>query len=154
MSASSGYDGYWEYPCSSQVNVTLQYGGLAYSISNADMNLGSFTSDSSMCTGAFFEMNLSSASPIDWIVGASFLKNVYSIFRYNPLAIGFAQLSNSAQTVSNGTTVANTTTNNGGTSGTGSGSGGSQSSGALSTAYIGLGAVVFSSIGAIFSTVM
>lgn len=53
-------------------------------------------------------------SPISWIVGATFLKNVYSVFRYNPPAIGFAALSDNAGAVSNGTI---TTTNNGGTSG-------------------------------------
>jgi hypothetical protein len=58
MDASTGYSGYWQYPCSTNVNVTLQYGGLAYAISNADFNLGPFTRDSSMCTGAFFEMDL------------------------------------------------------------------------------------------------
>lgn len=58
MSASSGYQGYWQYPCSTNVSITLQFGGLAYSMSNADMNLGSFTNDNSMCTGAVFEMDL------------------------------------------------------------------------------------------------
>ncbi|WRT69275.1 uncharacterized protein IL334_006259 [Kwoniella shivajii] len=133
LSASSGYDGYYQYPCDTTVNVTLQFGGLSYSISQADMNLGSFTRDTSMCTGAFFEMDLSTTSPIQWIVGASFLKNVYTTFRYNPSAIGFAQLANGVQSVSNGTTSSSTT--GGGTSGsggTGSGSG-SSSSGSLPT---------------------
>jgi len=58
MSASTGYEGYWEYPCSTNVDVSLQYGGLSYAINNADFNLGSFTRDTSMCTGAFFEMDL------------------------------------------------------------------------------------------------
>lgn len=59
MSASSGYAGYYQYPCSQTVNITLQFGGLSYSISDADFNLGAFSQqDTSMCTGAFFEMNL------------------------------------------------------------------------------------------------
>jgi len=58
MSASSGYQGYYEYPCDTTVSVSLQFGGLSYTMSNADMNLGSFTHDKSMCTGAFFEMDL------------------------------------------------------------------------------------------------
>ncbi|WWD06960.1 hypothetical protein V865_005057 [Kwoniella europaea PYCC6329] len=125
LSASSGYDGYYQYPCDTTVNVTIQFGGLSYAISNADMNLGSFTRDSSMCTGAFFEMDLSSQSPIQWIVGASFLKNVYSTFRYNPAAIGFAQLADGVSSVSNGTSQSTT---GGGTSGSG---GQSSSSGGI-----------------------
>ncbi|WWC91004.1 uncharacterized protein L201_005943 [Kwoniella dendrophila CBS 6074] len=137
LSASSGYQGYYEYPCSTNVNVTIQFGGLSYQISNQDMNLGSFTRDQSMCTGAFFAMDLSSQSPIQWIVGASFLKNVYSTFRYNPPAIGFAQLANGVSTISNGTS---SSTTGGGTSGSGgssSGSGsGSSSSSAITTVPI------------------
>lgn len=140
MDASSGYEGYWQYPCSTDVESSLQFGGLSYKLSNADFNLGSFTSDTSMCTGAFYEMDLSSSSPLQWIVGASFLKNVYSAFRYNPSAIGFAALSGSAQSVSNGTSVSGTnattgggTQGSGGTGSSGNGNGTSSSSSAPST---------------------
>ncbi|ODN80068.1 hypothetical protein L198_07878 [Cryptococcus wingfieldii CBS 7118] len=84
--------GLWQYPCSQNVSALFQFGGQQYSMSNTDMNLGPFTSDSSMCTGAFFEMQMSPNSPIQWIVGASFLKNVYTSFRNTPTAIGFAPL--------------------------------------------------------------
>ncbi|ODN83743.1 hypothetical protein L202_01835 [Cryptococcus amylolentus CBS 6039] len=87
-----GGEGLWQYPCSQYVSALFQFGGQQYSMSNTDMNLGPFTSDSSMCTGAFFEMQMSSSSPIQWIVGASFLKNVYTSFRNTPTAIGFAPL--------------------------------------------------------------
>ncbi|RSH80807.1 hypothetical protein EHS25_006976 [Saitozyma podzolica] len=92
MSASTGYSGYYQYPCSTTVSSSLQFGGLSYSISNADFNLGSFTRDPSMCTGAFFQIDLDGSSPIQWVAGASFLTNVYSAFRYNPTAVGFAAL--------------------------------------------------------------
>ncbi|ORX39290.1 aspartic peptidase domain-containing protein [Kockovaella imperatae] len=145
MSQDSGFEGYYQYPCSTTVNVTLQFGGLAYSMSNADFNLGSFTRDSSMCTGAFFEMDLGQNSPVDWIVGASFLKNVYSVFQYDPPAIGFAQLSGSAQSVSNGTSVSGGSTTGGGTSGSnststnGSGSGSTKNSGSAGRGAIATG---------------
>lgn len=58
MSASSGYQGYYMYPCNTRVSVALQFGGLSYTISDADFSLGPFTRDPSMCTGAFFEMDL------------------------------------------------------------------------------------------------
>ena len=110
----------------------MQYGGLSYEISSADMNLGRFSTQSDMCTGAFFQMDMSSQSPISWIVGASFLKNVYSVYRYEPTAIGFAALSGQSSTVSNGT---NTPTTGGGTiNGNGSGSGSSSGAGRGSAA--------------------
>ena len=63
--------------------------------------------------------NRPSGQPVDWIVGASFLKNVYSVFRYNPTAIGFAALADNAQSVSNGTVSGGATTTGGGTGGAG-----------------------------------
>ncbi|WVW79578.1 hypothetical protein I302_101547 [Kwoniella bestiolae CBS 10118] len=148
LSAASGYDGYYQYPCSTTVNVTIQFGGLSYQISNADMNLGSFTRDNSMCTGAFFEMDLSSQSPIQWIVGASFLKNVYSTFRYNPAAIGFAQLADGVSTVSNGTSQSTT---GGGTTGSG---GQSSSSGALPLSSVSTGLVGVMVVGGLLANLI
>jgi len=139
--SSSQYQGLYQFPCRSVPNVTLQYGGLKYSIAAADMSLGSFTRDTSMCTGAFFEMDISSQSPIQWIVGASFLKNVYSVYRYNPPAIGFAQLSGSVNSVSNGTSPATTgggTISGGGSSGTGSSSGSTSGAGRKAGTALGL----------------
>jgi hypothetical protein len=91
----------------------------------------------------------SSRSPIQWIVGASFLKNVYSAYRYNPAAVGFAALASGASTITNGTSTGTTsggTTGNGTASGSGSGSGTGSSSGASATveaawAGLALGAV-------------
>ncbi|EIW65821.1 hypothetical protein TREMEDRAFT_46056 [Tremella mesenterica DSM 1558] len=123
MSAASGYQGYYQYPCSSNINVTLSFGGKNYAMSNADMNLGSFTRDQSMCTGAFFEMDFSSGSPIQWIMGASFLKNVYTSFRYSPAAVGFAALSGNAESVTNGTSGSTTSGGTGGSGGSPSMSG-------------------------------
>ena len=67
-----------------------------------------------MCLGAFFSLEEGSttvegADPNDgpaWIVGDTFLKNVYSIFRYeNPRAVGFARLSDVAKGLSNHTNL-------------------------------------------------
>jgi len=67
-----------------------------------------------MCLGAFFSLEEGSttvegADPNDgpaWIVGDTFLKNVYSIFRYqNPRAVGFAKLSDVAKGMSNRTNL-------------------------------------------------
>jgi hypothetical protein len=144
------YQGLWSFPCDTNLNVSMQYGGLSYQISTADMNLGRFSTASNMCTGAFFQMDMSSQSPISWIVGASFLKNVYSIYRYEPSAIGFAALSGQSDTVSNGT---NTPTTGGGTVG-GNGGSGSSDSGSGRASVAGLAGVALALVGSVIAGVM
>ncbi|KAG1722528.1 aspartic peptidase domain-containing protein [Suillus lakei] len=91
--ATGEYAGYYSFPCSTTVNVELSFGGATWSISPADF---SFTQSSSTeCIGAFFEASTDTGSP-SWIIGDAFLKNVYSVFRYNPPSVGFANLSSIA----------------------------------------------------------
>lgn len=142
------YQGLWAFPCDTDLNVSMQYGGLSYQISTADMNLGRFSTASNMCTGAFFQMDMSSQSPISWIVGASFLKNVYSIYRYEPTAIGFAALSGQSDSVSNGT---NTPTTGGGTVGGNGDSGSTSESGSARTSVAGLASVALALAGSVFA---
>jgi cathepsin D len=65
------------------------------------MNLGRISTGSSTCAGAIFDLTAGSnigeggGNP-NWIVGDTFLKNVYSVFRSQPAAIGFAELSKAA----------------------------------------------------------
>ena len=65
------------------------------------MNLGRVSSGSSLCAGGIFDLTAGSSigqgggNP-SWVVGATFLKNVYSVFRSQPAAVGFAELSNAA----------------------------------------------------------
>lgn len=93
--------GLYVFPCRTQVNVTLNFGGRTWAISSEDMNLGPVTSTGSMCAGAIFDLNMGSNIPVgsgnpSWVVGATFLKNVYSVFRADPPSIGFAELSTTA----------------------------------------------------------
>ncbi|KAG2358827.1 acid protease [Suillus spraguei] len=91
--ATGEWEGYYSFPCSTTVNVELSFGGTNWSISAADF---AFTQTSSTeCIGAFFEADTGSGSP-SWIIGDAFLKNVYSVFRYDPASIGFASLSSVA----------------------------------------------------------
>jgi len=86
-------EGYYTYPCSTTVQVTMAFGGQSWPISPADFeaqDLGGNT-----CMGAFFSLETGSNTP-SWIVGDTFLKNVYSVFRFNPPSVGFAQLSSTA----------------------------------------------------------
>ncbi|KAL5531684.1 hypothetical protein ACEPAG_4561 [Sanghuangporus baumii] len=89
------YEGYYIYPCSESVTVDVAFGGRTWSISPSDFMLAQLSQ--SQCLGAFFELDMGSGSSApSWIVGDTFLKNVYSVFRYNPPSIGFANLSTTA----------------------------------------------------------
>ncbi|OAX43184.1 aspartic peptidase A1 [Rhizopogon vinicolor AM-OR11-026] len=90
--ATGDYEGYYTYPCSTTVNVELSFGGSTWSISPADFAFSQ--TSSTECLGAFFE--ISTGSDITWIIGDTFLKNVYSVFRYDPASVGFANLSSVA----------------------------------------------------------
>ncbi|KAJ8486927.1 hypothetical protein ONZ51_g4529 [Trametes cubensis] len=95
----SSMQGFYAFPCSTDVQVSLAFGGKSWPISSADMNLGRISA--SMCVGGIFDLSLGSdvsgggGNPV-WVVGDTFLKNVYSVFRSNPAAVGFAQLSDAA----------------------------------------------------------
>ncbi|KAL0575800.1 hypothetical protein V5O48_006178 [Marasmius crinis-equi] len=95
-------DGFFSFPCDTQLTVTMSYGGKSWPINPQDMNLGRVSSFSNQCVGGIFDLSRGSniasggGSP-GWVVGATFLKNVYSVFRAsNPPQIGFAELSDAA----------------------------------------------------------
>jgi cathepsin D len=94
------WQGLYAFPCDTDVTVYISFGGTNWAISPLDMNLGtlndtmignaSASSPSQMCAGGIFDIGIGSAPA--WIVGDTFLKNVYSVFRASPAAVGFAQL--------------------------------------------------------------
>jgi len=93
VAQSGDYSGYYTYPCDAAVNITLSFGGSNWPISNADFKLKQTTGG--QCLGALFALNTGSGAP-SWIVGDTFLKNVFSVFRFSPPSVGFAQLSDNA----------------------------------------------------------
>ncbi|KAJ3864215.1 aspartic peptidase domain-containing protein [Lentinula novae-zelandiae] len=106
-STVEGQQGFFSFPCSTSLNTTISFGGTAWPISSADMNLGPVSKDSSDCLGGIFDLSLGSNIPENsgnptWVVGDVFLKNVYTVLRgtasssSDTPAIGFAQLSTSA----------------------------------------------------------
>jgi len=123
-------EGFFSFPCFTSVQVTLSFGGKAWPINVTDMNLGQISRGSSQCLGAIFDLSLAENNPPGpgdptWIVGDTFLKNVYSVFRADPPSIGFAQLSSVAggSGAPSGNGSSTTTTDNGSpTTTTGSGS--------------------------------
>ncbi|GAA6005461.1 hypothetical protein JCM10207_002989 [Rhodosporidiobolus poonsookiae] len=92
--ATGQYAGYWSYPCDVNVSVALTFGDVTYNMSHVDFNLGPFgvdtTTNRSTCLGAFFDLTFGSSSRISWVIGAAFLKNVYSVYRASPPSVGFA----------------------------------------------------------------
>ncbi|KAI6044490.1 aspartic peptidase domain-containing protein [Pisolithus marmoratus] len=90
---TGSWTGYYSYPCTTEVNVAISFGGPSWSVSPADFQLTQISS--TQCIGAFFDLSTGGSAPT-WVVGDTFLKNVYSVFRYNPPAVGFAELSETA----------------------------------------------------------
>lgn len=89
---TGSYSSYYEYPCNTSVDFEITFGGYTIKITDQDFNLGRYSSDETMCTGAVYIQTLSSSSPVQWIVGDAALKNTYTVFRYSPAAVGFADL--------------------------------------------------------------
>ncbi|KAF8552734.1 acid protease [Imleria badia] len=94
QAGTGNWEGYWTYPCNTKVNIAMSFGGPSWSVSPADFQLTQIGSNT--CVGAFFEINTNTSGAPSWIVGDTFLKNVYSVFRYSPPSVGFATLSATA----------------------------------------------------------
>ncbi|KAJ6591613.1 aspartic peptidase domain-containing protein [Mycena vulgaris] len=90
QAGTGNYDGYYLYPCDTSVTVALSFGGKSWAISPTDFELQEIGQGT--CLGAFFTLTTGDSAP-SWIVGDTFLKNVYSVFQYKPAAVGFASLS-------------------------------------------------------------
>lgn len=102
---TGAYQNYYQYPCTTTIDLRITFGGYTIRIGDADFNLGRYSSDDTMCTGAVYIQSLSSSSPVQWIVGDTALKNVYSIYRFDPPAVGFAALPGAASSASGSTTI-------------------------------------------------
>jgi cathepsin D len=93
--------GFWAFPCDTNIQVSMTFGGKSWPINPDDMNLGPVDNQGQFCLGGIFDLSLGSniesgsGNPA-WVVGDTFLKNVYTVFRSNPPSIGFAQLSEAA----------------------------------------------------------
>ena len=58
------------------------------------MNFGALSTGPDTCLGAFFVYGTGrndTGGPI-WVIGTAFLKNVYTVLRSQPTAVGFAEL--------------------------------------------------------------
>lgn len=76
---------YWQIPCNGQSDVQLSFNGKTYTVPTKDW-VGNPTSDSTLCIS-----NIYPGSPVDgFLLGDTFLKNVYSVFDYDQKRIGMS----------------------------------------------------------------
>ncbi|KAF8626441.1 hypothetical protein AX15_004875 [Amanita polypyramis BW_CC] len=85
-------NGLYEFPCNSVPEVSFGWGGREWIVTADNFNLGQTDTGSSMCVGAISGQDLGLGSNV-WLLGDSFLKNVYTVFDTNAKTVGFAQLS-------------------------------------------------------------
>lgn len=71
-------------------------------MNDADFNIGYATEDGVMCYGAIGYIALTAGSAPQYIFGDAFLKNVYSVFRFTPAAVGFATPANPGNVLQSG----------------------------------------------------
>lgn len=92
---TGSWEGFYLYPCATAINLTMNFGGSrSWPVSDDDFLLMHVST--TQCAGGLFEIDTggSAAGAPDWIVGDTFLKNVYSVFRADPASVGFATLAN------------------------------------------------------------
>ena len=95
--------------CDTSVSLAFSFGGPSWSVSSADFQL--YENGDGTCIGAVFVYESSSSEPSgpgtggpfkrassspSWILGDSFLKNTYTVFKADTPSVGFAQLSAAA----------------------------------------------------------
>ena len=71
----------------------MAFGGRTWLINPRDMNLGPVSDGSATCVGGMIYADSWGVDSNSWVVGGPFLKNVYSVFRFQPPSVGFAELS-------------------------------------------------------------
>ncbi|KAI0759837.1 acid protease [Trametes elegans] len=94
ISGSAVYDssqGYYSYPCDSPPTVAFSWGGKKWEISADNFSLGETESGSGKCVGAIAGQDIGLGEGV-WLLGDSFMKNVYSVFSFDDDAVGFAAL--------------------------------------------------------------
>ncbi|EKM60424.1 uncharacterized protein PHACADRAFT_132970 [Phanerochaete carnosa HHB-10118-sp] len=84
-------EGFYSYPCNSPPAVGFSWGNKTWQISSDNFNLGQVNNGSSQCVGALAGQDLGLGSNV-WLLGDSFMKNVYTAFSFDKNAVGFASL--------------------------------------------------------------
>ncbi|TIB95373.1 carboxypeptidase S [Wallemia mellicola] len=79
---SGSYAGYWFYPCDANPNIEIEIDGTTYAVNPEDLKFNRASSGSD--------------TSLEWVLGDTFMKNYYTVFRHTPASVGFAQLSDQA----------------------------------------------------------
>ncbi|CAG8452990.1 16868_t:CDS:2 [Cetraspora pellucida] len=82
---SSSNNGIWSIPCNTTKIVSLVFNNISYKISPTEL-IRSSNQSGSLCLSGIQEGQYGV-----WVIGAVFLSNVYSVFDYDNLRIGFAE---------------------------------------------------------------
>ncbi|KAJ7511261.1 aspartyl protease [Mycena galericulata] len=100
---STTHSGYYQFPCTTSVNVSISFGGRLWAINPVDMNIGAVEPGSSQCLGAIYTGSNTTQTngTANWVFGTAFLKNVYSVFQPTPFSIGFAELPTQSSNTNN-----------------------------------------------------
>ncbi|KAJ6578886.1 acid protease [Mycena vulgaris] len=94
VSGSALFDskhGYYSFPCDSPPEIAFNWGGADWVISTDNINLGRTKAGSSDCVGALAGQDIGLGDNV-WLLGDSFMKNVYTAFDFDQEAVGFAAL--------------------------------------------------------------
>ncbi|KAF7373521.1 Acid protease [Mycena sanguinolenta] len=84
-------NGYYSFPCATPPQISFNWGGKDWAISAANINLGTTTAGSSQCVGAIVGHDIGLGAGV-WLLGDSFMKNVYTVFDFGSNTVGFASL--------------------------------------------------------------
>ncbi|KAJ7243582.1 acid protease [Mycena haematopus] len=94
VSGSKLYDstnGYYSFPCATPPKISFNWGGKDWVISADNINLGQTESGSKDCVSALAAQDLGLGDNV-FLLGDSFMKNVYTVFDFDQTAVGFAEL--------------------------------------------------------------
>lgn len=74
--------GQWIVPCSTEIDMALQFGDQVFPVHPLDVTPTSLT-DSNTCFGSFLPQSVSvGGGEFDWLIGDNFLRAVYSVYDY------------------------------------------------------------------------
>ncbi|RPD62876.1 protease [Lentinus tigrinus ALCF2SS1-6] len=83
--------GYWAFPCDATPELSFNWGGKDWKIDPSSFNLGGTGFNPDKCVGALVGINLGMGDDV-WLLGDTFMKNVYTVFSVDKESVGFAEL--------------------------------------------------------------
>lgn len=117
-STLSSDSGYYQFPCTTNVNATIHLGDQEYALTSADLIAGTIDSSGETCMGSFFSIGSDESDELQYILGDTFLTMVYTIFSNTGTTaqVGFASLADGLGTSTSSTTVNKVIASSGATS--------------------------------------